>query len=133
AGARHFVGATGVDTLAVSIVNVHGRYPSPARLDIALLGRIRSAVDVNLSLHGGSGTPAPMYNAVARFGISKININSDVRIAYRQALEAQLAAHPDEYATAKLVGPLAASVQRVVEEKIHAFGSAGKARVGARS
>jgi fructose-bisphosphate aldolase class II len=131
AGARRFVEATEVDILAVGISNLHGRYPQPKRLDLSLLARIRSQVDVPFSLHGASGTPRSMYSAVARVGITKININSDIRYAYRRALENEFRAHPNEYATAKLIGPVMDAVQSVVEDKIRAFGSAGKASAGA--
>jgi fructose-bisphosphate aldolase class II len=130
-GVRRFVEATGVDFVAIGIGNVHGRYPQPKRLDLSLLARIRARVEAYLSLHGASGTSPSVYAAVARIGITKININSDIRYAYRHALEHQFAAHPDEYATAKLVGPAMDAVQRIVEEKIRAFGSAGKASPGA--
>jgi fructose/tagatose bisphosphate aldolase len=73
--ARTFVDATGIDTLAVGIGNVHGRHPAPKRLDLHLLARLRGAVDVNLSLHGGSGARYAVYRGVARGGVSKININ----------------------------------------------------------
>jgi fructose-bisphosphate aldolase, class II len=129
-GARDFVVATGVDILAVGIGNVHGRYPDPKRLDLGLLSRIRAAIDVGISLHGGSDTPDRLYRALASGGVSKININSDVRYAYRTTLERQFAVHPDEYATAKLIGPVTEAVERVVETKMRAFGSAGKARPG---
>jgi fructose-bisphosphate aldolase class II len=130
---RAFVDATGIDTCAIGIGNIHGRYSQPKELDLELLARIRCAVDVNLSLHGGSGTPDVMYRAVARAGVNKININSDVRYAYRTTLEEQLARHPHEYATVKLIGPVMDAVQRVVEQKIEAFGSAGKAGARARA
>jgi fructose-bisphosphate aldolase class II len=127
-GVAEFVAGTGVDTCAVGIGNIHGRYREPKQLDLDLLARIRSGVEVNLSLHGGSGTPDQLYREVARAGITKININSDLRFAYRTALEQQLALHRDEYAVAKLLGPVARAVQEVVQHKIEVFGSAGKAR-----
>jgi fructose-bisphosphate aldolase class II len=128
--ARAFVEATGIDTLAVGIGNVHGHFAAPKVLDLELLARVRAAVDpnVNISLHGGSGTRDGVYRAIARGGVSKININSDIRVAYRTGLERQFARYPGQYATAKLIGPVIDAVQRVVEGKIHAFGSMGKAR-----
>jgi fructose-bisphosphate aldolase class II len=110
-GVRRFVEATGVDVVAIGIGNVHGRYPQPKGLDLSLLARIHAKVDAYLSLHGASGTPPAVYTAAAHQGITKVNINSDLRYAYRTALEAEFAAHPDEYATAKLVGPAMAAVQ----------------------
>ncbi|HTX07693.1 MAG TPA: class II fructose-bisphosphate aldolase [Solirubrobacteraceae bacterium] len=127
-GARAFVKETGIDTFAAAVGNLHGRYPVPKQLDLELLQRIRDALDINISLHGGSGTPGHYFQSAARIGVSKININSDLRYAYRTTLEAQLAAHPDEYAIVKLIEPVIAAVQDVVEEHIDLFGSTGKAQ-----
>jgi fructose-bisphosphate aldolase class II len=127
--ARAFVEATGIDTFAVGIGNLHGLYSRPKALDLNLLARIRAAVDTYLSLHGGSGTPDDTYAAAARGGISKINVNSELRYTYRTALERGFAAQPDEFATVKLVGPVIDAVQAVVEAKITAFGSAGHSRL----
>jgi fructose-bisphosphate aldolase class II len=127
-GAAAFVQATGIDTFAAAIGNLHGKYPVPKELDLELLQRIRDAVSCNISLHGGSGTPLEYFTKAAAIGVSKININSDMRFAYRTELEAQLTAHPNEFAIVKLMGPVIEAVQKVVEEKIQAFGSVGAAR-----
>jgi fructose-bisphosphate aldolase class II len=128
-GAKAFVEATGIDTFAAAVGNLHGRYPVPKQLDLDLLAKIRAAIDVNISLHGGSGTPGHYFEAAAKLGVSKVNINSDLRYAYRTTLEQQLRDHPDEYAIVRLIGPIVRAVQDVVEERIDLFGSAGHARV----
>lgn len=126
-GAKAFVEATGIDTYAAAIGNLHGKYPVPKKLDIDLLREIRAAIDCNISLHGGSGTPEKYFEAARNVGVSKININSDMRIAYRRTLEKVLAANEDEYAVVKLMGAVINEVQKVVESKIEMFGSKGKA------
>lgn len=126
-GARAFVDATGIDTFAAAVGNLHGKYPVPKELDLELLRQIREALDCQISLHGGSGTPAHYFEEAARIGVSKININSDLRYTFRTTLEKVLAEHPDEYAIVKIMPPVFDAIQHVVEEKIHAFGSAGKA------
>ncbi len=126
-GTRSFVEATGIDTYAAAIGNLHGKYPVPKELDLELLQSIRDAITCQISLHGGSGTPLHYFEEAARIGVSKININSDMRFAFRQTLEKVLAAHPDEYAVVKLMPEVYGAVQAVVEDKITAFGSAGKA------
>ena len=126
-GAQTFVNATGIDTYAVAIGNLHGKYPVPKELDIELLQRIRDSIDCQISLHGGSGTPLHYFEEAARLGVSKVNINSDMRYAFRTTLEKVLADNPDEYAIVKLMPPVYDAVQSVVEEKIQAFGSVGKA------
>ena len=63
-----------------------------------------------------------------KIGVTKININSDMRYAYRTALEKVLAANKDEYSVAKLVSKeVVTAVQAVVESKLDDFNSAGKA------
>lgn len=128
-GARAFIEATGVDTFAAAIGNLHGKYPVPKELDLDLLRQIRGAIDCQISLHGGSGTPLHYFEEAAKIGVSKININSDMRFVFRKTLEKVLADHPDEYAVVKLMPEVYQAVQAVVEEKISAFGSAGKAVV----
>jgi fructose-bisphosphate aldolase, class II len=127
-GASAFVEATGIDTFAAAVGNLHGRYPVPKQLDLELLQRIRDAIDVNISLHGGSGTPGSFFEAAARIGVSKINVNSDLRYAYRTTLERQLREHPDEYALVKLIEPVIEAVQDVVEQRIDLFGATGRAQ-----
>ena len=126
-GAKAFVSATGIDTFAAAVGNLHGRYPVPKQLDLELLQRIRDAIDVNISLHGGSGTPGHFFEAAARIGVSKINLNSDLRYAYRTTLERQLREHPEEYAIVRLMPPVVRAVQDVVEAHIDLYGSAGRA------
>lgn len=127
-GARTFVEATGIDTFAAAIGNLHGQYPVPKKLDLHLLQEIRQAIGCNISLHGGSGTPGHYFSGAAEIGVSKININSDMRVAFRQTLERVLKENPDEFAVIKLMDEVIAAVQAVVESKIDMFGSAGKAR-----
>ena len=128
-GARAFVDATGIDTFAAAIGNLHGKYPVPKVLDINLLKQVRSVINCAISLHGGSGTPAEYFQQAIAVGVSKVNINSDMRYAYRKTLETVLNNNPNEYAVIKLMPPIIKAVQKVVEEKIDMFGSASKALV----
>ena len=125
--AKSFVESTGIDTFAAAIGNLHGKYPVPKTLDLKLLQSIRDVIDCQISLHGGSGTPLELFAQAAKIGISKVNINSDMRVVFRNELEKVLRENPDEYAIVKLMPQVYEAVQKVVEEKINAFGSAGKA------
>lgn len=127
--ARNFVEATGIDTFAAAIGNLHGSYPVPKVLDIDLLKQIREAIGCNISLHGGSGTPGHYFEEAVKVGVQKININSDMRKAYRDTLEKVLAENKTEYAVVKLMDEVIAEVQAVVESKIALFNSSGKAKV----
>lgn len=129
AGALQFIEATGIDTFAAAVGNLHGKYPVPKELDLELLRAIREAIPGNISLHGGSGTPAHFFEEAAKIGVTKVNINSDMRYVFRKTLEKVLAKNPNEYAVIKLMPEVYSAVQDVVEEKINAFGSAGRAVV----
>lgn len=126
-GSKAFIDATGIDTFAAAVGNLHGKYPVPKILDLELLQAIRDAIGCQISLHGGSGTPLEYFEKAAKIGVSKININSDMRYAFRVTLEKALQEDPDEFAVMKLMESVKDAVQEVVEEKINAFGSAGKA------
>ncbi len=126
-GTKAFVEATGIDTYAAAIGNLHGSYPVPKMLDLELLQQLRSAIDCNISLHGGSGTPGHYFVDAVKIGVTKININSDMRVAYRKTLEQVLADNPTEFAVIKLMDTVIEAVQAVVESKIDMFNSTGKA------
>jgi fructose-bisphosphate aldolase class II len=127
-GAKAFVDATGIDTFAAAIGNLHGSYPVPKVLDIDLLARVREAISCNISLHGGSGTPGHYFEEAVKVGVQKVNINSDMRKAYRNTLERVLEENKTEYAVVKLMDEVINAVQAVVESKIELFNSAGKAQ-----
>lgn len=129
-GAADFIHRTGIDTYAAAIGNLHGKYPVPKKLDLELLQQVRDAIDVNISLHGGSGTPGHYFRDAVRIGVTKVNINSDMRYVYRTTLEKALQDNPNEYSVSKLIAKyVVPEVQKVVESKIDDFNSAGKAVV----
>jgi len=128
-GAKAFVEETGIDTFAAAVGNLHGKYPVPKVLDLDLLKQIRAAIDCNISLHGGSDTPGHYFVEAVKIGVTKININSDMRFAYRETLETVLKDNPTEFAVMKLMDQVIGAVQKVVEKKIDSFNSAGKARL----
>ncbi len=128
--AQAFVAATGIDTFAAAVGNLHGKYPVPKILDLELLQRIRDAITCNISLHGGSDTPGHYFRDAVHIGVTKVNINSDMRYAYRTSLEKILKENPNEYSVAKLINKdVVDAVQAVVESKIDDFNSSGKALI----
>ncbi len=126
--AHSFVNETKIDTFAAAIGNLHGKYPVPKKLDLELLQKIRDSIDCNISLHGGSDTPGHYFRDAVKIGVTKININSDMRFAYRTTLEKVLKENPDEYSVAKLIAKeVVPAVSKIVESKIEDFNSSGKA------
>ncbi len=126
-GSSAFVSATNIDTFAAAVGNLHGKYPVPKELDLDLLREIREALPCAISLHGGSGTPLHYFEEAVKIGVTKININSDMRVAFRNTVEKVLKENPDEFALVKLMDEVKDAVQVVVEEKLKAFGAVGKA------
>lgn len=127
--AKEFVEASGIDTFAAAIGNLHGYYPVPKILDLKLLEDIRKTIKCHISLHGGSDTPGHYFEEAVRIGVTKINVNSDMRKTFRETLEKTLKDNPDEYAVVKLMPEVYGAVQDVVESKLKCFNSIGKAHV----
>ncbi len=124
--AAEFVKRTGVDTYASFIGNAHGLYANEKRLDLNRLKEIKEAVpNTYLSLHGGSGVNHDDIRGAIEIGINKINVNTEMRNAYRKELEEQLR-NSDEVAMYKLYPEIIEEVQKVVMDKIDLFGSWGK-------
>jgi len=148
--AKEFVERTGVDALAVSIGTSHGAYKfkGEPRLDFERLRVIREKVDVPLVLHGASSVPqwiiekATKYGAeltgakgipedhirrAIEFGITKINIDTDMRLAFTATVREVLANQPKEFDPRKILGPAKEAMKEVVKAKMRLFGSSGKA------
>jgi len=85
AEARAFVDRTGAACLAVSIGNVHGTYREPPELDWSRLEAIRAEVTARLSLHGASGLPGANLRRAIALGVSKVNVNTELRERYLAA------------------------------------------------
>ncbi len=124
--AADFVAQTGVDALAVCIGNVHGKYHREPDLDFPRLAAVRAAVDVPLVLHGASGLPEHMVRESIALGITKINVNTELRDAFIGALRDRLAQAGSPDLVELLDGGVAA-MQAVVAEKLRQFGSSGRA------
>lgn len=126
--AREFVAKTGVDRLAPVFGNIHGIViQQKEKLDLERLAAIRAKTDAFLVLHGGSGLGDGDIREAIKRGIVKAHINTELRIAYRQALERVFQEMPKETTPYKYLALVVGAVQKVLEEKIKLFGSAGKA------
>jgi len=147
--AKEFVDRTGVDSLAVAIGTSHGAYKfkGEPRLDFERLRKIREKVEIPLVLHGASGVPDYIIEKAARYGavlpgakgvpdddirraislgISKINIDTDLRLALMASLREVLATQPSEYDPRRILGPTRAAIKEVARQKMRLFGSSGK-------
>ncbi len=125
--AMSFVAATGVDVLAVAIGNIHGVYKNPPTLDFDRLAAITDRVQTYFSLHGGSGIPADQIRRAIELGVSKINVSTELRIAFHEGLKREFIDEPDNVTPYKYMPVGIEAVQNVVETKIRLFGSDNKA------
>jgi len=126
--ALKFIKETGVDSLAVVIGNIHGIYAQMPKLNLERLKEIKDIVGerVFLVLHGGSGIPDKEIKEAIKLGIVKINVNTELRASWTQALKKSLESNPEEIVPYKIMPPVIEAVQKVVEEKIKLFGSENK-------
>jgi fructose-bisphosphate aldolase, class II len=125
--AKKFVEETGIDIFAAFVGNIHGLYEGGTKqLDVDLVKDIADATGVFLSLHGSSGIPEDQVQAAIQNGIVKVNLNTEIRQAYKDSLEKVLKENPDEYAMYKAMGPVVEAMRVLVEHKIEIFGSANK-------
>lgn len=127
--AAEFVKKTGVDTLAVSIGNVHGivkmREGVP-KLDLGRLKEIGRKVNIPLVLHGASGIPEKEIKKAISLGIRVINIDTELRLAFTESLKKTLSGDKNIFDPRKVLTPAMKAVEKVVGEKVKVFGNAGK-------
>lgn len=119
--AKEFVEKTNVNALAVSIGNVHGIWKGSPKLDFNRLKQIHKKVKIPLVLHGGSGIPDKDIRKSINFGIAKINVNTELRIAYANALRNFVFKKKKENVPYKILYSTIPAVQAVVEKKIKLF------------
>lgn len=148
--AEDFAKRTEVDTLAIAIGTSHGAYKfkGEVKLDFERLKEIARKVSIPLVLHGASGVPSAVLERAERFGaklpgakgvpdeaiqkaialgISKINIDTDLRLSFVGALREILTTKPDEFDPRKILGPGREAIKQTVQSKMKLFGSSGKA------
>lgn len=125
AQAAEFINLTSVDLLAPAVGNFHGMLKSgsdPA-LNLNLITELVAASPVPLILHGASGNSDEEVRAAIKAGMAVVHVSTELRVAYREALEQALDANPNEAAPYKFSGPAVQAVQALVEQKLTLFNS----------
>lgn len=121
--AKRFIDETNVDALAVAIGTSHGLYKVKPKLDIQRLKEIRKEIQIPLVLHGGSDTPAEMIKSAIKEGICKVNIATELKLAYAKANAKVFKDNENEYDPRVFLGAGRDGVKKLVKEKIILFGS----------
>jgi fructose-bisphosphate aldolase class II len=127
--AVRFVEQTGVDSLAIAIGTSHGLYPAEKNPELRhdLLEQIKAAVGIPLVLHGGSSNPDAELSRAVSLGINKINISSDIKVAYHDRMREVLGTDRRLREPNAIQPECIAAMKVTAAEKIDLFGAAGKA------
>jgi tagatose 1,6-diphosphate aldolase GatY/KbaY len=94
--AEEFVARTGIDFFAPAFGTAHGVYKGEPKLDFARLKAISQRVDIPLVMHGASGVPEDSIHQSIRYGVSKINLSTELKIPFAEELRNYLIEHPNE-------------------------------------
>lgn len=128
--AAEFVEKTGVDALAVSVGTIHGAFSGQEYIRFELLEQIQAVVpNIPLVLHGASGISDKHLQQAVATNVCKVNVDTELRIAFEEAVKAYFTETHDSVDPRKIVGPARDAVQKVVENKIELFGSKGVAKI----
>lgn len=121
--AKEFVELTGVDMLAPAVGNFHGmlRGGVDPKLNIERVKQVSESTGVPLVLHGGSGNSEDDFKQAIANGINIVHINTEIRLAFRDAVKKALQKNPDEVAPYKFLKPGMLAVQEVVTAKLKFF------------
>lgn len=127
---KAFVERTHVDTLAVAIGTAHGIYPKDKKpeLKLDLLKEIRDIVDIPLVLHGGSSNPDEEIEQSVAIGISKINISSDIKVAFYTKCREVLDNNPSMIEPNAIYPPCIEAMKEVIYNKMALFHTLDKAK-----
>ncbi len=131
ADAARFVEQTGVDSLAIAIGTFHGLYPKGMKpeLKLELLKEIKAIVPIPLVLHGGSNNPDTEIGIAAKTGINKINISSDIKLAYHEKMREVLGDDPNLREPLMIQPDCVEAMNTVAAHKIELFGAANRANL----
>ena len=147
--AEHFVKETGCNALAIAVGTSHGAYKFKHTPELAMdrITEIKRRTGITLVLHGASGVPKDLLDKAARYGaklpgamgvpdeaykdavargINKINIDTDLRLAFMAAVREFLTNNPGVFDPRKILGPAREAIKDQMRKKINLFGSAGK-------
>lgn len=129
--AKHFVEETNIDSLAIAIGTAHGLYPKDKtpKLNIELLKELNQQIDKPFVLHGGSGNPDAEVSESVKYGVAKVNLSSDLKSVFFDALREILSDNPEMYEPNAVYPYANKKVQEVVKHKMGVLNTIGKAEL----
>ncbi|MBS4014761.1 MAG: class II fructose-bisphosphate aldolase family protein [Bacteroidetes bacterium] len=128
--AVEFFKKTGVDTLAIGIGNIHGKYKMthPVKINWSRLREIHKVIKIPLVLHGASGLKKEEIKKAISLGIKIINIHTEINIAFSQALRKKINNDKKEVDPRKILLEPIKAIEEIVKEKIRMFGSSNRTK-----
>lgn len=126
--AKRFVEETNIDSLAIAIGTAHGLYPKDKtpKLNIELLKELNQQIDKPFVLHGGSGNPDAEVSESVKYGVAKVNLSSDLKSVFFDALRETLSENPEMYEPNAVYPYANKKVQEVVKHKMEVLNTIGK-------
>ena len=125
--ATRLVEETGIDFLAPALGSVHGIYKGEPKLDFTRMVKIHELVNLPLVLHGGSGIPDELIKKAISCGICKININTELQIAWSKGVRQFLKDDQKVYDPRKIIKAGEKAMKEMIKEKVILFGSNDRA------
>lgn len=120
--AKKFVEETGIDMLAPSVGSIHGLIKSgKPHINTERVKEIKEVVKIPLVLHGGSGLRDEDFTGAIASGISIVHINTEIRVAYTEALKKFIEENPNETTPYKISTPAVEAIDQVVENRLKLF------------
>ncbi|HHC7201701.1 TPA: tagatose bisphosphate family class II aldolase [Vibrio parahaemolyticus] len=124
--AVEFIQRTGIDSLAIAIGTAHGLYKEEPRLDFDRLAKISAKTEVPLVLHGASGVSDSDVSRCIELGINKVNVATELKIAYADALKQYFIENPGANDPRHYNVLSKAAMREVIISKINVCRSADK-------
>ena len=121
-----FVDETNIDSLAPALGSVHGLYKGKPNLNFERMREIKKTSNIPLVLHGGTGIPDQDIKKSIENGITKININTELQIAWNNSVREYLKDNDSIYDPRKIISSGEASIKKCVMDKLHLVGSCNK-------
>lgn len=121
--ARTLYDNTKIDILAPALGSVHGLYKGEPKLDFERMKEISENLNIPLVLHGGTGIPDEMIKKAIECGICKLNINTELQIAWSEAVRKFLKEDNSEYDPRKVIKSGENALKEAVKNKILLLGS----------
>ena len=120
--AEKYVKETGIDMFAPSVGSIHGLIKSgKPHIDAKLVAQIKEVTGIPLVLHGGSGLADEDFTSAIASGISVVHINSELRLAYEQAVGKFINENPEEITPAKILAGAVTAIEQIVENRLKLF------------